>query len=454
MAKVKKDLTKGPVLKNLVIFAFPLFLSALLQAFYGSADAIIVGRFAQLGDITGVTQGSQVTYILTNTISGFSVGGSVLISQYLGAKMEKDFEETVNTLFTFFIYCALGSTVLLLCTNKLILKALAVQPEAMEPFLWYLRICEIGIIFIFLYNCISAVLQAMGDSKHPLLFVGIATVVNVVLDLVLVAGFKMGAMGAAVATVVAQLVSVVLSAVFLRKQNFPFKFSIKSLQIYSDKLKGILKLGLPYAIQRVLVSISFLAVSGLSNPYGLAAGSAAGVVNKINNFVTLPYSALQAAITTMTAQSIGAGNMKRGKQAFLYGFGISMTFGVSMCLVAHLWPQVLLGIFSDDAELIAVGIDFLKAYSLEYPIMAFTWIIHAFFTGCGHTLIPSIDGILASFVCRIPLALLFSKKLGMGYPGIAFGSAMAVIGAAIPAIIFYISGVWKRSTIKLEEKKE
>ena len=453
MAKVKKDLTKGPVLKNLLMFAFPLFLSSLLQAFYGSADAIIVGRFAQLGDITGVTQGSQVTYILTNTISAFSTGGAVLIAQYLGAKKEKDFEEIVNTLFTFFVYCALGFTALLLCTNRLILRALAVQPEAIEPFLWYLRICEIGITFIFLYNCISAVLQAMGDAKHPLMFVGIATVVNVVLDLVLVAGLKMGAKGAALATVFAQLISVVLSALFLRRQNFPFKFSINSLKIYPDKLRGILKLGLPYAVQRVFVSISFLAVSGLSNPYGLAAGSAAGIVNKINNFVTLPYSAMQSAITTMTAQSIGAGNLKRGKKAFTYGFGISLIFGITMCVAAHVWPQVLLGVFSDDAELIAVGADFLKAYSLEYPTMAFTWTAHAFFTGCGHTLIPSIDGILASFVFRIPLALFFSKKMGMGYPGIAFGSAMAIWGAVVPAVIFLVSGVWKKSTIDLEDHK-
>ena len=447
MAKIKKDLTQGSVVKNLILFSFPLFLSYLLQALYGSADTIIVGRYASLGDITGVTQGSQVMYILTNTISGISTGGSVLISQYLGAKKEKELNDTVSTLFTMFIYSALGFTVLLLLTNGLIINILEIQPEAVLPMKQYLCVCEIGTLFIFLYNCISAVLQAMGDSKHPLVFVGIACVVNIALDLVLVAGLNMGAFGAAIATVFAQFLSVVMSVIFLRKQNFSFDFRISNLKIDSTQARKILRLGLPYAIQRVCVSISFLAISGLSNPYGLAAGAAAGVVNKINNFVTLPYTAIQVAISAMTGQNMGAGNEKRAVKSLWTGVSICFGIGVLMFTLAHICPEFMLSVFSKDPEMLAVGKDFLKAYSFEYLTMAFTWTIHGFMSACGHTLIPSIDGLLASVVFRIPLAILFSRKLGMGFKGIAFGSAMAVWGAFIPAFIFYFSGVWRKDVI-------
>ena len=386
-------------------------------------------------------------YILTNTISGISTGGSVLISQYLGAKREKDLNDTISTLFTMFIYSAFAFTVLLLCSNNLIIRLLELQPEAVLPMKQYLIVCEIGTLFIFLYNCISAVLQAMGDSKHPLLFVGIACVVNIALDLLLVAVYDMGAFGAAIATVIAQLLSVILSVLFLRKQNFAFKFTIKDFRIEMTQCRRILRLGLPYAIQRIFVSISFLAISGLSNPYGLAAGAAAGVVNKINNFVTLPYTAIQVAISAMTGQNMGAGQEKRAIKSLWTGVSICLVFGLFMFTLAHLCPELMLGVFSKDPEMLAVGADFLKAYSFEYIFMAFTWTVHGFMSACGHTLIPSIDGLLASVVFRIPLALLFSRALGMGFTGIAFGSSMAVIGALIPGMIFYFSGVWRKDVI-------
>lgn len=454
MAQIKKDLIHGSVSKNLISFSFPIFLSALLQALYGSADAIIVGHFSNMGNIAGVTQGSQMMNIATQIVSGFSTGGCVLIGQYIGAKKDKDLDETVNTLFTFFIVSAFVLMAVMLFINGFFAKLLALDAEGIKPFVTYLRICESGFLFIFLYNCISAVLQAMGDSKHPLLFVGIACFVNIVLDLILVAGFNMGATGAAIATVFAQLLSVVLSVLFLRKQNFPFSFGIKSLKINRQKVKLITKLGLPYAIQRGLVYSSFMAISGLANPYGLEAGSAAGIVAKINTFATIPFSAFNVGVSTICAQCRGANDIPRAKKTLKTGVLICFATGLFLFLICQLLPQTVIGIFSNDDKLLEFGIPFLRGYSFEYILMPFTWSVHGFFSGFGHTIIPSVDGILASVVFRTPLALLFSQHTSMGFEGIAFGAAMAVWGAIIPAWIFYFSGIWKKEVIKIDYTKE
>lgn len=451
MGQIQKDLAKGSITKNLLTFSFPVFLSCLLQALYGNADAIIVGHFSDFQNITGVTQGSQMMNIVTQMISGFSTGGAVLISQYLGAKKEKDQKETISTLFSIFIVAALGLTVLMLFFNGFLADILALNEEAKPAFIAYLRICEVGTVFIFMYNCIAAVLQAMGDSKHPLGFVAIACSANIILDFLFVAGLKMGAAGAAIATVLAQMLSVILSVGFLRKHDFPVDFSLKSLGFNKEKLGLIFKLGFPYAIQRALVYSSFMAISGLANPYGLLQGTAAGIVAKINTFATIPFSAFNVGISTVAAQNVGRGDMKRANKTLGAGLVMIFAYGLAIFGISQLMPRTVISVFNSDPELIDIAVPFLKAYSFEYILMPFTWSFHGLFSACGYTIIPSIDGILASVVFRTPLAVLFSKTLGMGFPGIAFGAAMAVFGAIVPSQIFYWSGIWKKPMIKIRK---
>lgn len=446
MSKLTHDMTQGSVAKNLILFSIPLCLSYFLQALYGSADALIVGQFSALGDVTGVTQGSQVINILTQGISGLSTGGTVLIARYVGARRDEDLNQTIETLFSLFAVAALVLTAIMLLANNWIIRLMQIPAEAIVPMRQYLQICETGIIFIFFYNCISAVLQALGDSKHPLLFVGIACGVNIVLDLILVAGFQMGAFGAAIATVFAQMLSVVLSIRFLRRQNFSFDFSPSSFRFSKEKLKLLLKLGIPYAIMRTAVSSSFVVVSGLSNAYGLAASSASGVVAKINNFATMPFTALQAAIATMAGQNMGAGQLRRSQKTLFTGLGLCFAIGSAVFLLAQLFPRQILAIFSPNEEMLRVGEGFLRMFSIEYLLMPFTFSIHGLMTACGYTWIPALDGVLASVVFRIPMASWFSEMFG--FEGIALGSSLAVLGALIPAVSFYFSGIWKKAADK------
>ena len=445
MASLSKDMSTGREAKNLIVFAIPLFLSYFLQALYGSVDTIIVGQFARLGDVAGVTQGSQVTHILTQGISGLSTGAVVLISRYLGAKRDKDLKETVHTLFSLFVFGALACSVLMITLANPLIRLIRLDRNAVVPMLSYLRICGAGILFVFLYNCISAVLQALGDSRHPLFFVGIACGLNIILDLLFVACLDMGAAGAALATVLAQAVSVVLSIGFLRRQNFLFDFRLKSLVVSGDKLKLLLQLGIPYALQRTIVAGSFLAISGLSNSFGLAAGSASGVVSKINNFATMPFTAMATAITTMAGQNIGANRLDRSKKSL--GIGAAISFGIGLCLfsLVQLFPEVCLRLFSPDAAMLAVGVSFLRFYSLEYLLMPFTFSINGFLSATGHTWMPLVNGLFASLLLKVPLALLFANLIG--FSGIALGSSLAVLGAVFSCFFFYFSGSWEREVI-------
>jgi len=446
MGKLTRDMTQGNVASNLILFSIPLCLSYFLQALYGSADTLIVGQFAQLGDVTGVSQGSQVINILTQAISGFSSGGTVLISRYMGAKRDADLQETIETLFSVFATAALLFTAVMLLCNNAIIQMMQIPAEAVIPMRRYLQVCEIGILFIFFYNCISAVLQAMGDSRHPLVFVAIACGVNVILDLFLVGLLRLGAFGAAIATVLAQMFSVFLSIRFLRRQNFTFDFSLRSFRIAREKLVLLLRLGLPFAVMRFLVNCSFLIVSGLSNVYGLAASSAAGIVAKINTFATMPYTALQVAISTMAGQNMGAGKLQRAKHTLFVGLGIAFTIGGIMFLLAQLFPRQMLSLFSPNEEMLAVGQNFLRFFALEYLLMPFTYCIHGLMSASGYTWVPAVDGLLAAVLFRIPLAMLCARWLG--FEGIALGSSLAVLGAVIPAILFYLSGIWKKPAAK------
>lgn len=442
MAEIKQDMTQGSVAENLLRFSFPIFLSYLFQALYGSVDVLIVGRFSGLANVTGVTQGNQIMHILTQAVSGLTTGAGILIARYTGEKKEADLMETIQTIFTLFLLLSLALAAAMLLLNKRILCLLEIPEEAMDPALGYLRICELGMVFIFLYNCIAAVMQALGDSRHPFLFITIACIINVALDLVFVLAFGMGAQGTALATVISQMISVFLLIRFLRRNTFPFRFHPGQFRVFRDKLDMVLRLGVPYALQRGIVACSFLAISGLANGYGISAASAAGVVSKINNFATMPFSAIQSAIATAAGQNMGAGRLDRANHTFLVGLTLNFTIGASLFTLVQLMPGTCLSLFSPDEEMIRCGIPFLRFFALEYLLMPFSYSIHALLSASGRTILPAVNGLFASVICRIPLSALVSSCLG--FPGVALGSSLAVLGAVIPASIFYFMGVWKR----------
>jgi len=440
----KQDLTHGNVGKQLLKFAMPFLLSNFIQALYSLADMLIVSWFVGATGVSGVGMGGQISQIVLNLVAGLSVAGTVMIAQFVGAKRDRDMEETVSTLISFYFVAAAVFTVALIVLAEPMLRLIKAPQESFYEAKVYLIICMAGTIFIFLYNGLAAILRGMGDSKRPLWFVAIAAGTNVVLDLILVGLFKMGAAGAAIATVAAQALSVVLCIRYLKKRNFVFDFKPKSFRIKKEKLLGLIKLGLPNSAQQTLVSISFLFLSSIINRFGVNASAAANVAGKLGALAILPCIALGSAVSSMAGQNLGAGLFDRAKSTARYGVGISMAVTVVIFALIQLFPETLLGIFQPEPEVMELAVQYLRPCSIEYLFLAVLMPINGLIIGSGHTLIPMISAIISSVAVRVPLAYLFGLALDMGVFGVGLGTGFAAGAGMVFCLCYLATGRWKR----------
>ena len=313
--------TEGKILQPLILFAMPVLFALFLQAMYGAVDLLVVGKFASSADVSAVSTGSQIMMTLTNLISCFAMGTTVLLGQLIGCGKKEEGGKAVGTAMVMFAGIALVMTVLLVCFAPQISSIMHAPKEAFDKTAAYVRICGCGMIVIVAYNLISCIFRGIGDSKMPLFTVAIACVCNIAGDLVLCAGFHMGTTGAACATVFAQVVSVVVSFGFIRKKQLPFVFKKENVRIHKDLLKKMAGLGAPIALQDLLVSISFLIILAIVNSMGVTASAGVGVAEKVCAFIMLISSAFMQSMSAFVAQNYGAGRMDRAKQALYHAIG-------------------------------------------------------------------------------------------------------------------------------------
>lgn len=447
MGKFENNLSQGNVVKQLIIFSFPFLLSNLIQTLYSVADMIIVGRFSGTISMSGVNIGSQVTFLITNMVFGLSVGATVLIAQYLGAGNKTELKETIGTLFTSLLVLALVLTVSMIAFEEPLLRLIKTPAESFPEAKNYFFITMLGTIFIFGYNALSAVMRGMGDSKNPLIFVTIACIVNVALDLLLVAVFKMGAGGAAIATVASQAISMILCIIYLKRNGFVFDFKLSSFGFHKERLKMLLKIGIPTSLQNVATSFSFLFLTALVNTLGVTASAAVGAVGKLNGFAILPAIAMSSSISAMSAQNIGAGEEKRAVKTMKVGMLISIAISSMIFLFVCFFPELMLRAFGDDEEMIVQGAIYIKSFSFDYLIVPFVFCLNGLFVGSGHTTFSLINGVLSSLLIRIPAAYILGIVLGYGLLGVGLGAPIASCLSLILGIWFYFSGKWKKSVI-------
>ena len=313
--------TEGKILQPLILFAMPVLFALFLQAMYGAVDLLVVGKFASSADVSAVSTGSQIMMTLTNLISCFAMGTTVLLGQLIGCGKKEEGGKAVGTAMVMFAGIALVMTVLLVCFAPQISSIMHAPKEAFDKTAAYVRICGCGMIVIVAYNLIGCIFRGIGDSKMPLFTVAIACVCNIAGDLVLCAGFHMGTTGAACATVFAQVVSVVVSFGFIRKKQLPFVFKKENVRIHKDLLKKMVGLGAPIALQDLLVSISFLIILAIVNSMGVTASAGVGVAEKVCAFIMLISSAFMQSMSAFVAQNYGAGRMDRAKKALYNGIG-------------------------------------------------------------------------------------------------------------------------------------
>ncbi len=438
----EKDLTQGNLVTTLLMFALPYVGANFLQALYGAADLIIVGKFCDSSVISAVATGSQLLQTLIFFITGLTVSATVLIGRAFGAKEYANIIKIINTMTVCFIAAAIFLSTLIIAFDNPLLKVLQTPMEAFQSTKDYVFVCALGLVFIFAYNAISAVLRGLGNSIMPMYFVAVSCFMNIILDIYLVGRLHMGAQGAAIATVISQAASVIAGLIYLRKGDFVFKFKFTGIKFDIETAKELFKIGLPLSLQDTLIPLSFLFLFSLANSMGVSASAAYGSVIRLNAFMMLPAGSFAMALTALTAQNLGAGNMKRSVNALK----LSILFAFSFGLVFFLWQQIApysaIAIFSTDENVLHEGARYLKSFSFDYLIVPFVFCLNGFFFGCGRTVFAAANAIFSAFAVRIPLAFILCKTIPnatLFHLGIAPPSASIVTTSSALIYLIYLA---------------
>lgn len=440
-----RDLTEGSVTKLLLVFAFPILLSNLLQTFYNMVDMVVIGQFVGSNGLSAVSIGGDVLHFLTFLAMGISGAGQVILSQYIGAGNRERIKGTIGTMFTMTFGCALILMVICLIFIDPILSAINTPPEAFSYAKDYGLTCILGLVFIYGYNLVSAILRGMGDSKRPFLFIAVATVTNLILDLVFVAAFRMGPFGAALATVIGQGVSFIWAIAYLyrHREAFGFDFKPESFRPDREVLPKLIKLGLPMCLQSAAINLSMIFVNSYINAYGVIASAVTGVGNKLGSITSVVTNALSTAGSSMVGQNIGAEKYHRVPRIIGVSLVIDLVFAAILSFVTVAFPKAIFGLFNSDPEVLDMAMTYIPVAVLLYVGFALRSPFFALINGSGNAKLNLILGLLDGVVCRIGLALLLGLALDMGIMGFWLGNAFAGYMPFVIGGVYFLTGKWK-----------
>lgn len=423
MIEIKGDLTTGKVSKRLVSFALPFLFSCFMQAFYGAVDMWTIGRFSTTVNFAAVNTGAQVTQIVTGFCVGISMGTTVLIGHCVGAKNKRNAASALgNSVWIFIILAAVITPIMVIYANS-ITAIMQTPDEAALAASTYIRICGMGVPFIITYNVISAILRGDGNSYMPMIFIGVACVVNITGDLLLTGYCELGVTGVAIATVAAQAIASVIGIVYLWKKGLSFPITKDGFKLSVGSIKKVVLIGLPIAAQDTLINISFIAITVIANTRGITDASAVGVVEKLINLMFLFPTAMMSALSAFTSQNIGAGKNERAVSAVKYGIIMTLAFGILSCTLSQFIGDTMASFFSTDAAVIQSAAQYLKTYSIDCVIVAFSFCLNGYFCGIDKSIIVFIHNAISAFGVRIPLAMLLSNM---------FRDTMLPMGMASP----------------------
>ncbi len=432
------NFTQGKILSPLLRFSLPIFLAMLLQAMYGAVDLAIVGQFGDKAGVSAVSTGSLIMTTVTGIIIGLTMGVTILLAQKIGEKKEQDAGDAVGSSILLFAIVGAVLTIIMVFAARPLTYLMQAPQEAFEGTFKYILICSSGCIIITAYNAVSAVFRGMGNSKAPLLFVLIACGVNIIGDLILVGVFRLGAAGAALATVFAQLISVIFSLLLIKKKSFPFSFSRQNIRFHPEEVKAILRFGSPIALQDFLSNISFMVIIAIMNSLGIVISAAAGVGEKICFFMMLIPLAFSSSLAAFVAQNVGANEHIRARKAMYYGIATAFSVSLIIFVAAFFFGDKLASLFSKDAAVIASAANYLKAYAIDSPLVAFYFCMVGYFNGNGKTMFTMLQGIICAFLVRIPFAYFMSTVPGVSMFQIGLGTPLATIAGILICVIYFI----------------
>ncbi len=436
MTNEKTDFTQGSILKKLVAFMIPILGALILQAAYGAVDLIVVGRYGSTSGLSGVSTGSQVLNLVTFAVTQLAMGITVLIARYLGEKRPQEIGAVIGGATLVFAGISVVLFILMVGFAHPISVLMQAPEEAVDLTTMYVRICGGGIFFIVAYNVLSAIFRGLGDSKSPLLFVLVACIINIIGDLVLVAGFHLDAAGAAAATVLAQACSVIFAICILVKKHLPFTIVRNDFK-WNAQCGKFLRIGLPLAFQEVLTQLSFLALCAFVNRLGLEASSGYGVACKIVNFAMLVPSALMQSLASFVSQNIGAGKEKRARQTLFTGIGVGLVVGCFVFCFVMFRGDLLAGIFTTDTAVIQRGYEYLKGFAPETIMTAFLFSMIGYFNGNNRTVWVMTQGMIQTLLIRLPFAYVMSIQPNASLTMIGLAAPVSTTVGVVMCAVYY-----------------
>ena len=440
-----RDLTQGNPMKQLLSFSFPFILANLLQQAYNMTDMVIIGQFVGSAGLSAASAGGELAMLFLFVAMGFCSAGQIIISQHIGAKERERVSSTVGTMMTFNLATGAAFTVLSLLICDWLISVIQVPPEAVQYAHDYCYVYYIGMIPVFGYNVVSSILRGMGDSKHPFIFVAIAAVLNIILDLIFVGPLHMACFGAALATVISQTVSFAIALIFLYRNRAGMGFDFGWRHFLPDKkeLGAILKLGMPLSIQSVAVSVSMLVIARYINAFGVVASAATAVGNKLTLVATICTAAMMTAGNSIIAQNFAARKLDRVSQTVGCILIINTGFCALLALIFTLFPEQVFGLFDRDPAVLAMSHPYVPICILNMLGFATRATAMAFINGIGNSRLSFISGFIDGIVARIGLSLLFGILMDMGVQGFWLGSSLAGLVIGVIGVFYYFSGKWK-----------
>ena len=421
---MEKNLTTGSVFRTIVYFALPYLLSYFLQTLYGMADLFIIGQFGGVDGITAVSNGGQVMHMLTVIIVGMAMGTTVMIGQAIGAGKKENVAKVIGNTVTMFMIASVLLMGLALALTDFIVKWTGIPEEAVIGTTQYLRICFIGIPFITAYNIISAIFRGLGDSRSPMIFIGIACAANIGLDYLFMGAMNMGPAGAALGTTLAQTLSVIVSLIAIRKRKTGIELRREHFRIDASVLGGLLKIGIPVAVQDGCIQVAFIVITVIANHRGLNDAAAVGVVEKMISAIFIVPSSMLATVSTLAAQNMGAGKHDRAEKTLRYAILITSVYGLIMLILVECFAGNLVGIFTAEPAVITLGSQYIRGYILDAVFAGVHFCFSGYFCAYGRSYIGFIHNIVSILLVRIPGSYLASKL---------FADTLLPMGLAAPA---------------------
>lgn len=420
------SLTEGSILKTLLVFAIPFLIANILQSLYGAVDLFVVGKYCSAESVAAVSTGTQVTQIVTSLVTGLTLGSTVIIGRYMGCEKYDLVKKTIGTTLTVFALVALLLTALMLLFERPLLRVLSTPEESFSLTMQYVAICAAGNLFVCGYNAISAILRGCGDSTRPMIFVGIACALNIILDFVFVRFLGLGVAGTALATIISQAFSMASAIVYLKKTDFIFDFRPASFRPVPALARELARVGIPISFQELMIRISFLYLMTVMNGCGVYAAAVVGISSKYDVFAMLSGTSVANALAALTAHNIGAGKPERARKSLWYGLGFALCISLLFWLWAQFSPQSMIGVFSKDERVIAAGVPFFRSCSYDYFLVTIVFCLNGYLNGRQKTVWTMVSSCCGALLLRIPMVYLFAKffaqdlgKLGMIAPTVS-----------------------------------